>query len=243
MPDATAAITITTTAVLWLDSGLAIHRVDRESGETTLVAVGNIGPIGFAADDEQLYFTRTAGSGAGELVEVTLASGDQRAIGGSPYALGLAVDEAHVFGTSCSVDEPGNGIWRVEREGGEPATLVANTYCPVAIALSDGYVYYSDDANPAEPIGVRGVLRAPTGGGNPEFVTASATFAVADGVVYASQGDAIVRATDDGERVEVAHTASGGAVGIAIGDDTLYWTEAGADGTLTLRHAALVDEP
>jgi hypothetical protein len=238
-PDDSAQITVTATDVVWLDAGLAIRRVATNGGEAALVATGNAGPIGITTDDDYLYHTRADANDEPELVEVALSTGEERVVDRGQHALGLALDGDDLFGTSCSAEHPGDGVWRVPRAGGDRVIVVPNTYCPIAIAVVGEHVYFADKADVNDPAAVRGVLRAPATGGSAQFVTASAAFAVADGFVYAVQDDAIVRVSAKGEVVAVARAS--GAVGIAIGDDTLYWTERDAAGALSLRQAQLPD--
>ena len=58
-----------------------------------------------------------------------------------------------------------------------------------------------------------------------------------DDTVYALNDDVIVRVSSEGNTTELVHTSD--AVGVAVGDDTLYWSERTSDGSVELRQALL----
>ena len=166
-------LVINETDLFWVARGTVVERVPLGGGEVERVAEGDAGPLGIAVDATSLYFTRlhssgvVGGSPAPKLYEVSLETGRERVVADSRPAIGMAIDDAEIFATSCGPD----GVWHVSRSGGELVTLVEVTFCAFGVALDDQNIYFPDRVVHEDRSTQLGVFRTPRSGGTPELVT------------------------------------------------------------------------
>lgn len=225
-------------AFYWLEvrGGLSVVTARLDSPRSTIAARGDIGPVGLAIDGGLLYFARQqTGSERIDLLEIELASGHERVVTDCSGVLGIAVDEDHLFATTCRSE---GGVWRVARAGGPRVPIAHHTFCPMTIAIDDTRVYYVDSFG-----GVSGdfaVLSVPKEGGEPTLVTPTdgLAFAVRDGSVLAFDEGALVEVAIDGGARTVLAQGITGAMGVAADDDHVYYTAADASGALVAHAVA-----
>jgi hypothetical protein len=236
-------ITVTEHDALWVDlvDRIEVWRVPlggpAGSGATRRVAIGNGGPIGIAADATHAYFSREGDDDEGfALIEVALATGEERIVAPDVAALGIVIDGEDLVGTSCAPE----GVWRISRATGE-LTVLTTSYCPITIALEGDDVYFSDYAEPTNPgVGGIGIFRAPRAGGPSTRVMLSdgISFAVHRGRLFVARDGSILQVARDGSATALAPATD--VRGIAVDEDFVYWTHGTGGAGLELELAPIL---
>lgn len=236
-------VAVTETDVLWVGSAEgkpAVFRLPLAGGAATLAARVS-GGGGIAADTDYLYFSRVSEGLPGGLYEQALASGAERSLSDT-FGLGIALAGGDLIGTNCNL--AGDGVFRIHRSGGQRQALVADAHCPLSVLVDDSHVYFMDAATGGNERSLEAlaVFTVPLEGGAARQLVTDVdrvpSFAVRDGFVYARRGGSIVRVNvASGARTTLAVAPE--AVGIAVGDRDVYWTEPGPSGFLELRRAPL----
>lgn len=173
-------------------------------------------PTGFAADTSHLYVR-----GADGLTAIDLDTLEARLITVDRSAEAVAIDGDALIVTRCASVLGGAGLWRIAIADGQIEELAAGV-CATTIELDDRYISTLDRLDDTSPVGV---IRTPRGGGPPVFLVESdgLLLAVRDGFVYTTSRGQVLRAAVSGAGVTVVREFE--AIGIAVDDTTVYWTE------------------
>jgi hypothetical protein len=227
-----------------------VMKVQTVGGPPVALATEQPAPFGIAVDDKNVYWINYDSMGAALMqmparggTPTVLASGMPS--GGWPgwRAPPIAVDATRVYRTDTGPNAPwGFGdagtVTAVPVGGGPPVTLAEGLKGPFAVAVADGFVYWTEWYS-----GPGRVARAPVAGGRTSTVATSwvaVALAVSQGRVYwtessmglpgvfgsigAPNGSIMTVAADGGEPTTLA---SGLQPPLSIGVDGtgVYWTE------------------
>lgn len=239
-----------------------VHQVDLESGERTLLALARNNPRSIAIGDTSVYWIdetplsqlmRAPLDGSSPPVQVGSASlatvvvddhlyyGRDGTLMAQPLGEGLGLvlargvaplelvtDGEYVYFTMCS-----QGLKRIHKLGGEVEHL-ADGYCPMSLAVVDGFVYFNDIPQASVTFAL---LSVPASGGQPglfEDTTLQPTTLAADhDSIYVGAPDGLYRirrGLGEAERL-----AGGTPTDIALDEHCVYWGDSSADDVFVMR--------
>jgi hypothetical protein len=221
-------------------AGAIVVRAPRVGGAGEELVRDNAGAFGLAVDDQFVYYSQP---GVSRIMRVPLA-------GGGPFAVArnaatpifLVKDGASLYWTDAEVD---GKIMKLDlADGAKPVTLIDGQTKPRALAVRDGYVYWTDVMDGTllrtldhltgpDDAAVRTASRLASG----LSVTINGTvFGPTDLILvgdyaYVPDGHRLIqRVPLAGGDLETVAMASGTPYGLASDGVSIYWTTSGASG-------------
>lgn len=198
-----------------------VGRVEKLGGAVETLAAQQISPWFVAIDQTHVYWTNSCSvPGCGVFASLK-AGGTPMQISTMPFAAGIAADDASVFWIQTNV--PSGLILRMPKPAGPVQQLAAGLDHPWAIALDDGFVYWTDED--AGDIG-----RVPKGGGSKETVASTSVGAWALAVdsarvywsVYAPGTGFVASAPKSGGTQTMLAMDLDEPAGVAVDGESLY---------------------
>lgn len=184
--DRPRAFALDDTHVYWTTGAAGtVERVEKHGGQAQVLAQGHPGAHGLALDDTHVYWAVACGQEAGYVVGVLCEAreaavlrvpkegGDVEVVAAArPSDAGqLAVDDASVYFTTAR-----DGLWRVDKAGGEPEALLASGSFG-GLHLDGDYLYVAGATEQGIPFAGkrRHVLRVSVDGTETEVLTSNET--------------------------------------------------------------------
>jgi sugar lactone lactonase YvrE len=211
------------------ESGL-IKRLPKNGGPVEVLASVETHPWDLATDSDYVYFTVRDGPGSwgdpnGYVAKVPKSGGSIQVLANAQHPNGIAVDSDFVYFTERDI---GN-IKKVSKSGGAVDTLVSGLTYTLVVAVSSGYVYFTDN-NVTYPY-FSAIDRVPVNGGVAEVFASKQQypfFLVFDSdYLYFTEAYSgnVKRVGLTDKIVETLATGFDNPNGIAIDSESLYFSE------------------
>jgi hypothetical protein len=224
----------------WTDQqrGAVVFKAPHAGGGPVPLAYDDAAAVGLAVDATYVYYTQPSRS---RVMRVPIAGGPAQAVAAgldSPtyLALGDAPDGPSLYWTGGVANGSGTITKMSLAVGAKPETLIDGQSKPRALAVQDGFIYWTDLVDGT-------ILRAPnhvavTVGTSVRVATRLAAglkqptdIALANGFAYVpDQAHAIARVPLEGGALEKVTDVAGFPFGIATDGIAVYWTTIGRGG-------------
>jgi hypothetical protein len=269
-------IALSSQGVVWVNNGqvdtdfaeFAVMMVGLDGGQPTTIApiTGGDYPMALAGDDTTIIWTH-----AGDIVSVPTTPGSTPStLAAGVGATFLAMDDAGIYWTTTASSPLGTAtVWRMDRDGGAPASLMHATGTGEEVLAYGGAIYWqaydangagdamfavgTDGSNPTTLVAGLGnphsawavdssgvywgtnyiplqISRVALDGGTPVVVATELrpTGMTADSttIYFTNDNSVYEMPTDGGAPVAVAWRLPSPA-GIAVDDESIYWTDVG----------------
>ena len=230
------AIAVDAENVYWADS-TGVMRVPLGGGTPATLFSGPTNALGLAVDETHVYWTDAT---AGTVLRVPRLGGTTTKVAtGEPTAMGIALDGERVV---WAIGQPGT-IEAVSLRGGEQVKLASDEGAPQQVALDALNVYWTNDGG-GTALGT--VMEAPLAGGaaitlatgqiNPLGIATASVEGAGTYVYWVDGAGGALMATPaiGGFLPTTMATGLGQPERVAIGPDSVYWTDSASGDVMAL---------